>query len=477
MFLVGGRVIGDALQLLLYIVIVRRFSEQEIGDYSFAFATAMLLGSIVAMGARSLITREVANTPMLGAAYPLNMAALHCALSFIAGGGLVFWAHLAGFSGTLTALCLLAFAAAGTNSIAYSAVAVVDAAGQVERGAQSEVLGRGFGVMLGFAALLAGLSLPVILGAQVAGALCYLGLAMYWAHKTHGPLAWRLDISLIRRTAKAAIPFALAALLYALYARIDIVMLHRMAGPVDTSYYAVSFRIIEATFIIASMVGIAMFPELAAGGRSGGADRKQLFGQASRWLGVLGAVISIALVIAGDQLATLVFGQDFEVAGDLLRVMALLVVIGYIKEPFWRLLVAQGRERLQLYIQGGAVTLNIGLNVLLIPQYGGFGAVAASVISETVMLAGFAIAIVRQGWIDLLGIGGWFASVGLACAVGFALRQVMAPLAAGALSVIALCCFFYLMRVVRLSELPWMGARFDGTQTSSRPTKGVNNKL
>ena len=468
MFLVGGRVISDALQLLLYIAIVRRFSAQEIGDYSFAFAIAMLLGSIVGMGARSLITREVANTPALGAAYPLNMAALHGVLSLIAGSGLVFWAQLAGFSGTLTALCLLAFIAAGLNAIAYSAVAVIDAVGHVERGAQAEVMGRGCGVALGFAALLAGFSLPVIMGAQVAGALCYLGLAIYWAYKAHGPLAWRLDIALIRRTARAAVPFALAALLYALYARIDIVMLHRMAGPAATSYYAVSFRIVEATFIIASMVGIAMFPELAAGGRSGGADRKQLFGQAVRWLGVLGAVMSIALVIAGDQLATLVFGEDFEVAGDLLRVMALLVVVGYIKEPFWRLLVAQGRERLQLYIQCGAVTLNIGLNILLIPRYGAFGAVAASVISETLMLVGFAAAIVRQGWIDLLRIGAWSASVGLACVVGFASRQVMAPLAAGVLSVIALCFFFFLLRVVRLSELPWLGDKFGGARMSSR---------
>ena len=474
-FLVAGRALGDILQLVLYIAIVRRFSDSEIGDYAFAFALALVLGSVVGLGARSLITREVANRPALGAAYPLNLAVMHGALTIMIGLGLLAYATLADFSPFLTMLCLLAFLAAGLNTIGFSAIAVVDAAGRVERGAQAEVIGKLAIFVLGFGALLAGLSLPFIMGAQVIGALCYLGFAVHLASQSFGPLARRVDVALILNTMRLSVPFLMAALLYALYARIDIVMLHHLVGAAETGQYAVGFRVIETSFVICSMVGIAIFPELAAGGRDGGPERRRLFGAACRWLAALGGLVSVGLMVAGDQLITLVFGADMTQAGDLLRVMALLAVIAYVKEPFWRLLIVQGREKLQMYIQGSAVILNIVLNLLLIPRYGAYGAVAASLISESLMLVGFAIAVSRQGLLSAAPIVGWFAAVLPAALLGFWLRGFMPPLAAAVLSVIVLCLFLFVLRIVRLSELPWLGARFGGARISSPPAKGVNN--
>jgi O-antigen/teichoic acid export membrane protein len=453
LILVGGRALSDALQLLLYVAIVRRFSETEIGDYSFAFALAMVLGLVVGLGARSLVTREVSNAPELGPVFPINLLVLHGALSLVAAMGLLAWANYAGLSGFLTALCLLALVSAGLATMGYGAIAVVDASGRVERGAQAEIIGKASTVLLGFGALLAGFDLVIIMVAQVVGSIVYLLLAMHWAAQAYGPLAWRIDWRLIARTTRSAIPFALAALLYALYARVDIIMLHRIAGPAETAFYAVAYRVVETTFVIASMTGIAMFPELAAGGQAGTDKRRVIFGEAVRWLAMLGAGVAVVLLVAGDRLATLVFGGDFAPAGNLLQAMALLVVIGYVKEPFWRLLLSQRREVLQLGIQAGAVSLNIGLNLLLIPTYGAMGAVVASLVSESLMLTGFMLAILRRGWISVPRVAGWVASITLACLGGLGVRLVADPLVAGLFAVACLVALLVVFRVLLVGEI------------------------
>ena len=71
-----------------------------------------------------------------------------------------------------------------------------------------------------------------------------------------------------------------------------------MAGAVEAGYYAVAYRSVETTLVVASMSGIAMFPELEAGGVAGTTVRREIFGQAIRWLGVLGALVAVPLLVA-----------------------------------------------------------------------------------------------------------------------------------------------------------------------------------
>jgi O-antigen/teichoic acid export membrane protein len=178
--------------------------------------------------------------------------------------------------------------------------------------------------------------------------------------------------------------------------------------------------------------------------------------------------VAVPLLVGGDQLAVLVFGADFEAGGDLLRAMAMLVVLGYIKVPFWRLLIAQRREFLQLWIQAPAVALNILLNLLLIPRYGGFGAVAASLISESLMLLGFAISVARQGLLNPARIATWSLGVLLAGLAGFGLRPVIAPILAAVIAGALLAVFFYAFRVVSLQETPVLRRLVKSGETGPR---------
>ena len=155
--------------------------------------------------------------------------------------------------------------------------------------------------------------------------------------------------------------------------------------------------------------------------------------------------------------------------------MAMLVVIGYLKVPFWQLVIAQRREFLQLAIQAPAVALNILLNLVLIRRYGGFGAVAASLVSGSLMLLGFSVSILRQSPLNLAKIAVWMGAALLACIVGLGLRLVTEPLVAAMVGGILLAAAFYGLHVVRIGGTPVLRRFVKPGQSGRQEEPGPGN--
>jgi O-antigen/teichoic acid export membrane protein len=104
-----------------------------------------------------------------------------------------------------------------------------------------------------------------------------------------------------------------------------------------------------------------------------------------------------------------------------------LFLIGCVKVPYERLLLATKRESMRLYIYGLSVGLNLVLNVLLIPAWAAYGAVWASIISEVflaVKLHGLCTGIVRARY-RTMG-GGLLGAGAVAAGVGMLMRGVIA---------------------------------------------------
>jgi O-antigen/teichoic acid export membrane protein len=106
-------------------------------------------------------------------------------------------------------------------------------------------------------------------------------------------------------------------------------------------------------------------------------------------LSLLGVAGGVLLATAGDRLVVLLFEDAFAESGEIARWMSLVLVVQFLGTPYWRLLYAANRERTVLWLQAASLALNIGLNALLIPRWGAFGALWASVASETFIVGVF----------------------------------------------------------------------------------------
>lgn len=457
-WLVGGRLASDAMALVFYIALARVFGQGGIGDYSFAFAIAAFFGLGVQLGLPALLTREVARHPQRVHDYFGTVVALQAGLSLCLGGAALWLCMVFGYARPLTALVLLAFVDTALRGIGRSFAAYLEGVEAMDRSALLEVFSRLVVVGVGIALLLGGASLQVIMTAHVLGGGLYLGLSYYWVAERFGRPRPTFDARLLGRTVLAALPFVATVALYELYAKIDIVMLHRWVDSSEAGIYAVAVRLVTAPIALSFLAGAAMYPALSRDTSSKGEDRRALFLGTLRWLGLLGVVGGVVLATIGDRLVVLLFEDAFRRSGDIARWMSIVFMVQFVGMPYWRLLYASDREGLVLRLQAVSLMLNIGLNVLLIPLWGAYGALWASVASETFIVGAFhrkATDVVSAPYRPKalrLGVAGMTGLV-----VGLWTRGVVVWPIAGAFAVISFAGLAAALGLVRLRDLKAIG--------------------
>lgn len=387
-WLVAGRVVGDGLSFGLYLLIARTFGEQGVGEYSFAFAVAALLVLGVEFGLHPLLTRNVARSPQLARQSAFSILTVQVVLTVILGGFLGAWIFIAGYGPSVSWLLLLAFAGMALRALAITFVAFLEAVEAMDRSALAEVISRAVIASVGVALIVAGTSLQAVMSAHVVGGAVYVGVTAVWVVRRFGFPVPRLDSELALRLFRSALPFVGAAALYEMYARVDILMLHELAGAAETGQYAVAVRLVTAPVVLANLAGRAMYPNLSRASASSDKGRR-LFLVTLKWLGITAMAGAVLLMTVGDRVLILLFGDQYGQAGGLVPWLTFVFFVQFVAVAHWRLLFAMDRESTVLKLQGASVGLNLILNVALIPVLGALGAALASITSELLMAIAF----------------------------------------------------------------------------------------
>lgn len=388
-WLVFGRITSHALSFVFYICLARVFGESGIGEYSYAFGIAALFGVGVQLGLRHLTTRNIVKDPNIAKDYYGNLFVLQFVLTIVLSFILYGVARRLDYSPSLQILTILAFISVALHAMGIGYVAFLEAVEEMHKSAILEILLRITIVALGFLFILVHADLKWIMGAHVIGGILYLSVAKKWVRNRFQTSMLKLNIPFIKKTFVAALPFTLSSALYVLYAKVDILMIHHFIGEEATGAYAAAYRCLEALFVISSMAGIAMYPVLSRSGNDARSNRDQLFLSSLKWLGLFGMVGSVILMTVGDNIFTLLFSTKFSESANLIQWMSILLLFGYLKVPYWRLLFATHREKTQIGMQAISVILNIIFNFYLIQRFGVYGAVWASIFSEFFLLVGF----------------------------------------------------------------------------------------
>lgn len=394
-WLIGGRSLADALSFLFYLLLARTFGADGIGAYAFAFAVAAIAGLAVGLGLRHLLTREAARDPGFVRRSVASVTVVQTGAAALVAAGLWFGAPLFGVPADTRVLLMLAFAGVALQEIAGTFLAYVESAEAMEASAALEVGSRGIQFLAGVGLILAGAGLATVMTAHVAAGLAYVIGAAWSTRRLFGHLRPRVDPGLAFRQAYAALPFLASGVLYTLYARVDIVMLHHFSGEVATGLYSVAYKLVTTPLFVAFLIGLAVYPALSRSAE----DRERrdaLFLGSLRWTAVLGAAGAVLLATTGDRFLVTIFGPQFEAAGAIARWMAALFLAEFVAVPYWRFLYAVDRERQVLALRAAALALNVALNLVLIPRWGPLGAVWASIASEGGLVVGLHLACARH---------------------------------------------------------------------------------
>lgn len=176
-------------------------------------------------------------------------------------------------------------------------------------------------------------------------------------------------------------PLILSGIAIVTYMRVDQIMIKLISGDSELGIYSAAVRLTEALYLIPTAVVSSTLPKLTQSYKE---SKESFYDEIQNLYNTVSLIsyISIFFVFTfAGLIVSTVFGSDYADSTLVLRMLvwtALFVNLGVVQHTF---MVVMNWTSIYMAIVFFASLLNIGLNYILIPNYGAVGATISTVIS------------------------------------------------------------------------------------------------
>jgi len=421
--LVAAQAITKAISLLVSIVLVRWLGVAELGRYAYVLAFCFPFGALADFGLATLAIRDASRAPVQA---PRVIAAARRAsltLATASAAAMVGLALLLGHEPAVVGAIGLGGLASIVSALTMPSLVVLTARERMDRLALYRVVAALLSSAVTVGVLAAGGGVVALVGGALATGVVMWRVARALAGDVGaGAIPAGAAGDMLRR----AVPFGLLMAGFALYYRIDMVMLEWLAAPGELGRYAAAYRFLDAVIALAASLGGPLFPRLSSVAITAPAEARRLLEAGWRPLLALGLPITIGTIVVADDLVGALFGPEFAGAGGLLR----LLILGTLP-LFWvnvasHALVAADRVWTLVGVYALSAFVNVAANAVLVPRWGAAGAAVATVLCEWLNLA-LVVRLLRDAFgVRLSTAGLW--RYGAAIAVMLAALALARPL-------------------------------------------------
>lgn len=263
---------------------------------------------------------------------------------------------------------------------------------------------------------------------------------------------------------RAGLPFLAFETANTIFGFSDVMLLAFLTDPTIVGSYTFAWRLSAFIVLPASILGSALLPTLTVAPGRDPTYGRRLPRIAIKMVLLFAVPAAFGIALLAPAITVLVGGHEFASSGTALRILAMAVPLTTIGVILGTNAQATGRQRDLAFISWGAVALNVGANLAVIPMAqhyfgdGGIGAAATTVLTEVYMTG--AILVISRGTISAGDIltAAWRPVVasalmaGVLVAVG-GLLPLLALIAVGA-ATYGLCALA--VRATSLAELKGM---------------------
>lgn len=180
---------------------------------------------------------------------------------------------------------------------------------------------------------------------------------------------------------KRAWPFALAGILAAVQGRVGLLLLERLASPVEVGNYAAASRFIEAGRVLPAAFSGALFPVLVA--MSGDVPvLRVMFRRAMVAYGGYGGLAALLLMVLSVPILTLTYGLAFVSAAPVLALLGWTLLPSLVRSALTLYAYARGKESFTNQVTVVLLCVQLVGGLLLIPQNQAAGAATALLVAE-----------------------------------------------------------------------------------------------
>lgn len=181
----------------------------------------------------------------------------------------------------------------------------------------------------------------------------------------------RFNVNKIIIILKESYPYALLTLLMLVYSKVDTVLLKELNlnGNKEVGSYAAAYRIIDAMNMIAVLFAGLLYP-LFSKSIKDKVDVSKLINTSFSILVLPAIIVTITLYIYANNIMNLLYHENTTYSSSLFRSLLISFIFICNSYIFGTFLTAKGEIRTLNKIALSATIINIGLNVIFIPELG-----------------------------------------------------------------------------------------------------------
>lgn len=377
--------------LFIGVWLARYLGPERYGIYSYAIAFTFMFSPIRSLGLERIAVRELVKRPGDAGSIMANSM-----LPMLIGGVAAFAA--AGIAvdvirpGDATVRSLVLAVAAG---MIFQSFDVVDYYNQSRVESRFTVLPKGAVFLVASASkaglILAGASVVAfgwVYGAELLFAAGALTIVYLMRQDTPDLGQWRTSKRQVMDLLADGWPLMISSVFIVINMRIDQVMMGSMLGDRQVGIYSVAVRLTELWYFIPIILQSTLMPSIVRAGEVSRALLNRRMHNFYRLMAVLAYVVIVPMWLLADRVVLLLFGEVYVEAVPMLRwllITVLFVNLGLARTAF---LTTMNWTRFHMVTSVFGALINIALNLILIPIYGGMGAVVASLVAYWVQVHG-----------------------------------------------------------------------------------------
>ena len=390
-YLTSALVAQKFFSFIYFTLIARQMGVAAIGLYTIALSFSSLFSVLTDLGLTPVLIREGAKDNQKAGALLGNLLTLKIFLALFAYAFLNLVVYLLGYPVIQRELIWLSGLIMALDAFSLSFYGVLRSFQKLSFEAVGMVGGQIITIVAGLIVLKFNGSLIFLLLALALGSLfnvCWSGMNLIWRYQVWPRFLF--NVSLLKTMARYALPFALAGIFVKVYSYIDVIILSRLLGPKEVGWYSVPSKITFAFQFIPMALAASLYPAMSQFFVQDRARLRAVFEKGLLYLAMLALPISFGLAVLGELLIVKLYGPAYLPSILPLKILLASLVFAFLDFPVGSLLNACHRQSAQTTVMGGTMTLNIILNLILIPNFGILGAAISALAGNFILfLAGF----------------------------------------------------------------------------------------
>jgi O-antigen/teichoic acid export membrane protein len=211
-------------------------------------------------------------------------------------------------------------------------------------------------------------------------AACFL-LLFFKATANMPFTTWRVNFSKAKELLSQSWIIFLGSIFATIYLKIDQVMIKWLVGLKEVGIYAVAAKFSEAWYFVPTAIVTSLFPKLIKLKVAEPVNFNIRLQQTFDLLFVIALVVALLVSLMAEPAIKLFFGDKYLESSSILTIHIWAALFVFMRAAFSKWILIENALVFSLITQGLGALANVGLNLVLIPHYAGYGAAVSTLLS------------------------------------------------------------------------------------------------